>query len=78
MMHLSRRRRHHRLQPLTDQSRSSEVDICSQMAIDAFSVVEERMKHAGLIINPAAAEFLEKPVEGLRLKKDFYFQTWFI
>lgn len=48
------------------------------MAIDAFSVVEERMKHAGLIINPAAAEFLEKPVEGLRLKKDFYFQTWFI
>lgn len=37
-----------------------EVDICSQMAITgAFSAVEERMKHAGLIINPAAAQFRE-------------------
>lgn len=42
--------------------------------IDAFSVVEERMKHAGLIINPAAAEFREKPVGGLRLKRIFTFK----
>lgn len=42
--------------------------------IDAFSVVDERMKHAGLIINPAAAEFREKPVEGLRLKRIYTFK----
>lgn len=82
--HLSRRRRRHRL--TLDHTRANkakwthlEVDICSQTAIiAAFSVVEERMKHAGLIINPAAAEFCEKPVGGLRLKRIFFTLTWFI
>lgn len=42
--------------------------------IVVFSVVEERMKHAGLISNPAAAEFRENPVEGLRLIGFFAFK----
>lgn len=42
--------------------------------IVAFSVGEERLKHAGSISNPAAAQFHEKPVEGLRLKRIFAFK----